>query len=88
MVNRYQTRALLVQIVDYQPLIMYPLTIQYIVTNESTLRLDNIQAEHFLSKIQHFSKSIEIHNESFINRKLKEYEDYFNNLLLDIDHNI
>ncbi len=65
-----------------------PLTMQYIKTNASTLKIDDIQAERFFSKMQHFSKSVETHNENYISRKLIEYEDYFDNLLSDIDPNI
>lgn len=64
------------------------LIMQYIKTNASSLRIDDIQLDRFFNKMQSIDIDVEVHNSSFVNRKLREYEAYFDNLLIDIDKNI
>jgi DNA helicase-4 len=73
---------------DYKMALDNPLIKQYIKTNAASLRIDDIQLEKFHSKMQSFTMDVEVHNTNFINRKMEEYREYFDNLLKDVDENI
>lgn len=65
-----------------------PLIMQYLINNAKLFRIDITLAKTFVANFSKFPIDIEIHNKQYVDKKLKEYEFYFDNILKDIDPNI
>ena len=61
---------------------------QYIRSNAAKLKVDIQLAASFLRKYSTFERDVDAHNEQFVDTKVHEYKDYFDNILKDIDTNI
>lgn len=65
-----------------------PLVEQYIETNSAKLGLDLRQVQRFINLMERMQADVDVHNERFISRKLKEYKGYFDGMLNEVDPDV
>ncbi len=72
----------------YHNLLRNPLILQYFRTNALTLRIDDVDLNRFLTKMQSLDADIQKHNDTFVDAKLIDLKDYFEHIMDDIDPDI
>ena len=72
----------------YHKLLENELILQYVKTNAIALQIDDIGLNRFITKMQHLEADVERHNSAYVNAKLVESKDYFDQIMNDIDPNI
>lgn len=72
----------------YLELLQNQLVLQYLYTNAASLKIDIAQLNRFRDKMKNIECEKEIINERYIERKLYENKDYFDNILKEIDPDI
>ena len=65
-----------------------PLILQYVITNAKELRIDEVEVKKFTAKMDTLDRDKEVHNERFVEEKLVEYQEYFDEILKDVDPEI
>lgn len=65
-----------------------PLIMQYIINNAKLFRIDINLAKRFITNFSKLKLDVELHNKQYVDSKLEEYRDYFDNILKDIDPGI
>ena len=73
---------------DYYVFLQNQLILQYVNTNSGSLKIEISQLNRFIDKLTNIDRDREIYNERYIETKLKDYKDYFDNILKEIDPNI
>ncbi|HZX47444.1 MAG TPA: UvrD-helicase domain-containing protein [Clostridia bacterium] len=73
---------------EYLDMLKDPLVEQYIETNSAKLGLDLRQVQRFINLMERMQADVDVHNERFISRKLKEYKGYFDGMLNEVDPDV
>ncbi len=73
---------------QYHQILKNDLIFQYARTNATKLQIDDVSLNRFIAKMGTLDGEIYKHNIAYVDRKLAEFEDYFDHILDDIDQGI